>query len=45
VLAASIITFIAMMMEAASTTETLVNFFQTTQRYNPEGSRLQSEDC
>jgi hypothetical protein len=29
------------MMEAASTSETSINFYQTTQRYNPEGSHLQ----
>jgi hypothetical protein len=29
------------MMEAAGTSETLVNFYQTTWRYNPEGSHLQ----
>jgi hypothetical protein len=34
VLAASIIR--AMMMEAARTSEKLVNFYQTTRRYNPE---------
>jgi hypothetical protein len=28
------------MMEAARTSETLVNFFQTTRRYNPEDSHL-----
>jgi hypothetical protein len=28
------------MMEATSTSETLVNFYQTTRRYNPENSRL-----
>jgi hypothetical protein len=28
------------MMEAASTSEMLVNFYQTTQRYNPEDSHL-----
>jgi hypothetical protein len=28
------------MMEAASTSETLVNFYQTTRRYNPEDSHL-----
>jgi hypothetical protein len=28
------------MMEAARTSETLVNFYQTTRRYNPEDSRL-----
>jgi hypothetical protein len=27
---------VALMMEAASTSETLVNFYQTTRRYNPE---------
>jgi hypothetical protein len=29
-----------LMMEAARTSETLVNFYQTTQRYNPEDSHL-----
>jgi hypothetical protein len=29
---------IALMMEAARTSETLVNFYQTTRRYNPEDS-------
>jgi hypothetical protein len=29
------------MMEAASTSETTVNFYQTTRRNNPEDSRLQ----
>jgi predicted transcriptional regulator len=28
------------MMEATRTSETLVNFYQTTQRYNPEDSHL-----
>jgi hypothetical protein len=28
------------MMEAAKTSEMLVNFYQTTQRYNPEDSCL-----
>jgi hypothetical protein len=32
--------FIALMMEAARTSETLVNFCQTTRRYNPEDSYL-----
>jgi hypothetical protein len=32
----------ALMMEAANTYETLVNFYQTTQRNNPEYSHLQS---
>jgi hypothetical protein len=31
---------IALMMEAASTSETLVNFYQTTRRCNPEDSHL-----
>jgi hypothetical protein len=31
---------IAPMMEAARTSETLVNFYQTTRRYNPEDSNL-----
>jgi hypothetical protein len=30
------------MMEAARTSETLVNFYQTTRRYNPEDSHLRS---
>jgi hypothetical protein len=30
------------MMEAASTSETSVNFYQTTRRYNPEDSHLPS---
>jgi hypothetical protein len=30
------------MMEAASTSETSVKFYQTTQRYNPEDSHLQT---
>jgi hypothetical protein len=29
-----------LMMEAARTTETLVKFYQTTRRYNPEDSHL-----
>jgi hypothetical protein len=32
---------IALMMEAVRTSETLVNFYQTIRRYNPEGSHLQ----
>jgi hypothetical protein len=32
--------FIALLMEAARTSETLVNFYQTTRRYNPEDSHL-----
>jgi hypothetical protein len=31
------------MMEAARTSETLVNFYQTTRRYNPEDSHLPSK--
>jgi hypothetical protein len=31
---------IALMMEAAITSETLVNFYHTTRRYNPENSHL-----
>jgi hypothetical protein len=30
------------MMEAARASETLVNFYQTTRRYNPEGSHLRA---
>jgi hypothetical protein len=33
---------IALMMEAARTSETLVNFFQTTRCYNPEDSHLRT---
>jgi hypothetical protein len=33
---------IALMMEAARTSETLVNFYQTTQRYNPEDIHLRT---
>jgi hypothetical protein len=39
ILAASIT---ALMIEAASTSETLVNFYQTTRRYNPEESHLRT---
>jgi hypothetical protein len=38
--AASSIRAIALMMEAARTSETLVNFYQTTWRYNPEDRHL-----
>jgi hypothetical protein len=31
---------IALLMEAVSTSETLVNFYRTTRRYNPEDSHL-----
>jgi hypothetical protein len=33
---------IALMMEAASTSETAVNFYQTTRHNNPEDSHLQT---
>jgi hypothetical protein len=33
------------MMEAARTSETLVNFYQTTRRYNPEDSHLLIKVC
>jgi hypothetical protein len=33
---------IALMMEAARTSETLVNFYQTTRRYDPEDSHLRT---
>jgi hypothetical protein len=36
---------IALMMEAARTSETLVNFYQTTQRYIPEDSDLSNLLC
>jgi hypothetical protein len=36
---------IALMMEAASTSEMLVNFYQTTKRYNPEDSHLLRKVC
>jgi hypothetical protein len=32
----------ALMMEAAGTSETLVNFYQTTRRYNPEDSHVRT---
>jgi hypothetical protein len=40
VLAASTIRVITLMMEAASTSETSVNFYQTTRRNIPEDSHL-----
>jgi hypothetical protein len=40
VLSASIIRIIALMMEAASISETLVNFYKTTRRNIPEDSQL-----
>jgi hypothetical protein len=36
---------IALMMEAARASETLVNFYQTTRRYNPEDSHLRFFTC
>jgi hypothetical protein len=33
---------IALMMEAGRTSETLVNFYQPTWRYNPEDSHLRT---
>jgi hypothetical protein len=33
---------IALMTEAARTSETLVNFYQITRRYNPEDSHLRT---
>jgi hypothetical protein len=33
---------IALMMETVRTSETLVNFYQTTRRYNPEDSHLRT---
>jgi hypothetical protein len=45
VLATSIISLIALMMEAASTSETLVNLYQTTRRYNREDRHLVMGFC
>jgi hypothetical protein len=42
VLAASIIRAITLMMEAAGTSETSLNFYQTTRRNIPEDSHLES---
>jgi hypothetical protein len=36
---------ITLMMEAARTSETLVNFYQTIQCYNPEDSHLCTHHC
>jgi hypothetical protein len=33
------------MMEAARTTEMLVNFYQITQRYNPEDGHQSKKEC
>jgi hypothetical protein len=41
VLSASLTRAIALLMTAANTSESLVNFYQKTQRNNPEGSHLQ----
>jgi hypothetical protein len=35
-----VVVLIVLLMEAARTSETLVNFYQTTRRYNPEDSHL-----
>jgi hypothetical protein len=46
VLAASIIrAMIVLMMEIVNTSETLVNFYQTTWRNNPEDSHIQMYSC
>jgi hypothetical protein len=45
VLAASIIRAMNLMLEAASTSETLVNFYQTTWRYNPEDAIFKTFCC
>jgi hypothetical protein len=46
VLAASIIqAMMALMMKAASTSETSANFYQATLRYNPEDSHLHNQRC
>jgi hypothetical protein len=34
--------YISLMMEAVQTSETLVNSYQSTRRYNPEDSRLRN---
>jgi hypothetical protein len=39
-LAASMIMVISLIMEAANTSETSANFYQTTRRNNPEDSQL-----
>jgi hypothetical protein len=36
---------IALMMEAARSSETLVNFYQTTWRYNPKDSHFHTHRC
>jgi hypothetical protein len=35
---------ITLMMEAASTSETSVNFYQTARHYNPEDSHLHTRE-
>jgi hypothetical protein len=42
VFAASIMKMITLLMKAASTPKTSVNFFQTTWRNNPEDSQFES---
>jgi hypothetical protein len=42
IIAATDYTNIALMMEAARASETLVNFYQTTRHYNPENSHLRT---
>jgi hypothetical protein len=37
-----VLAMIVLMMEAAGTIETLVNFYQTTWRYNPEDIHLRT---
>jgi hypothetical protein len=36
------VSLIVLMMEAARSSETLVNFYQTTRSYNPEDSHLRT---
>jgi hypothetical protein len=43
-LSASIMRVIALMMEAASTSETSVNFYETSRRNFPQDSHLQMTD-
>jgi hypothetical protein len=39
------LSLIALVMEAASTSETSENFYQTTRRNNQEGNHLQPQCC